>query len=92
MILKNKEVTIDEAIDIMKKTRVKVASGNVKTYEKAKAVLISAASYRVEMKPDREENDEAPYDIGTCPTCRCKVDEIDDPTFCHECGQKLDWE
>ena len=92
MILKNKEVTIDEAIDIMKKTRVKVASGNVKTYEKAKAVLISAASYRVEMKPNRENSYADSYDSGTCPTCGKMVDEIEDTYFCHECGQKLSWD
>ena len=92
MIFRDKEVTIDEAIAIMKQTRVKVASGTVKSYETARDLLIKEAGYRVAKEPLYDTGGHTSYLGGKCPTCHKMVDEIEDNKFCHECGQKLSWE
>ena len=91
MIHKDKEITIDEAINIMKQTRVKVASGNVNSYKAARNVLIKAAGHRIPEKPLNRSEGEVNYIAGNCPSCGSLVDEIDDENFCHVCGQKLSW-
>ena len=91
MIYKDKEITIEEAIAIMKQTRVKVANGNVRSYEAAKAILIKVAGFRVAQTPLEKKSSDAGYADGECPSCQCLVDEIEDAKFCHECGQRLSW-
>lgn len=91
MIYREKEITVDDAIRIMKETRVKVASGTVKSYEMARDLLVKEAGYRTPKKPALHPLPHAGYLTGTCPACSSRVDEIEDTAFCHECGQKLTW-
>ena len=90
----NSKMTLEEAIETMRKTRVKVSKGTVRDFESAKILLMGAAGYRVGKQPEdmMEANSlEKSYKHGFCPSCKKVVDEIDDESYCHECGQKLNW-
>lgn len=50
MIYRDKEITVDDAIRIMKETRVKVASGTVRSFETARDLLVKEAVYRTPKK------------------------------------------
>lgn len=92
MIYRDKEITVDDAIRIMKETRVKVASGTVRSYETARDLLVKAARYQIAKEPlDQQRVHGNGYLEGACPTCKNMVDEIEDTNYCHECGQKLSW-
>ncbi len=89
MIDLNTNMTLKEAIEVMRNTRVKVSTGNVRDYESAKILLLEAAGYRVEKEPVNKVD--IGYALGECPRCGNDVDEIEDDSFCCECGQKLTW-
>ena len=94
MIELNAKMTIAEAIETMRKTRVKVSKGTVKDFESAKILLMEVAGYRVGKRPEdmMEANSwDKSYKSGFCPSCKKVVDEIEDESYCHECGQKLIW-
>ena len=94
MIELNAKMTIEEAIETMRNTRVKVSKGTVKDYESAKILLLEAAGYRVGKQPENmmeADSLEKNYKNGFCPSCKKLVDEINDESYCHECGQKLIW-
>ena len=59
--------------------------------------IVDAIQKTVATKPELEadgydENGELIYDTGYCPKCRHEFEVYyDSPTYCPDCGQKLDW-
>lgn len=85
-------MTIEEAIDILKRLRIAMATKKVDGFRilEPLSVGIEALEKQIAKKPLKITT-EYDGDYGHCPNCDGILADYSDTRVCKSCGQKLDW-